>query len=272
MTAPIAIIGAAGQTGRPIVAHLRQRGVRVRAVVHRPGAGFPVAIDEVVAALASPGSLELALRGARAAYYIPPALSEREVEFARHVMDAADAADLPRLVYHSVMHPQTPSMPHHWRKWRAEETLRASDLAWTIVQPDMCAQSVLAFLNRRRTMLPRLRPRPTLHLIDLDDLGEAVAALLLDDTHVGRTYELAGAELLTTHEMGEQMSRAWQHPVRLVRLPAVLVAAVGSLRFGRRPFSQIKAMLDHYNAHGFTGDAASLTRLLRRAPRRFSGR
>lgn len=188
MTAPIAIIGAAGQTGRPIVAHLRQRGVRVRAVVHRPGAGFPDDIDEVVADLASPGSLELALRGARAAYYIPPALSEREVEFARHVMDAADAADLPRLVYHSVMHPQTPSMPHHWRKWRAEETLRASDLAWTIVQPAMYAQSVLAFLNRRRTML-RLGydPDQRFTLIDLDDLGEAVAALLLDDTHVGRT-------------------------------------------------------------------------------------
>lgn len=186
-------------------------------------------------------------------------------------MDAADAADLPRLVYHSVMHPQTPSMPHHWRKWRAEETLRASDLAWTIVQPAMYAQSVLAFLNRRRTML-RLGydPDQRFTLIDLDDLGEAVAALLLDDTHVGRTYELAGIELLTTHEMVEQMSRAWQHPVRLVRLPAVLVAAVGSLQFGRGTFSQIKAMLDHYNAHGFTGDAASLTRLLRRAPRRFS--
>ncbi len=42
---------------------------------------------------------------------------------------------LSHFVYHSVLHPQTEEMPHHWQKLRVEESLFRTHLPFTILQP-----------------------------------------------------------------------------------------------------------------------------------------
>ena len=109
--ANVAVVGAAGQTGRPIVRALSGRGARVRAVVRPPSPGGPVpeATDVVAADLGDAAALTTALEGASVAYYIPPAFEVREVTFGSNVVEAARAAGLARLVYHSVLH--APTLP-----------------------------------------------------------------------------------------------------------------------------------------------------------------
>jgi uncharacterized protein YbjT (DUF2867 family) len=157
----------------------------------------PGAVAAEAAELGNVAGLTAALEGAAVAYYIPPAFNAREEEFGANVIAAAVAAKLPRLVYHSALHAPTPSMPHHQRKAMVELALRESPLPWTIVQPAMYAQTPLAFLNPERTQLTVGFDRSKLFTpLDLEDLAEAAAAVLLDDGHEYATYEFAGGERL----------------------------------------------------------------------------
>jgi uncharacterized protein YbjT (DUF2867 family) len=244
----------------------------VRAVVRRreQSAQTPQAAAVDTAHFESAEQLVSALEGVAVAYYIPPAFNHREEEFGANVIAAAITARLPRLVYHSVLHPATPSMPHHRRKMMVEAALREAPLAWTIVQPAMYAQTPLVFLDEARTQLSlAFDPGRCFTPLDLEDLGEAVAAVLLESGHEYATYELAGAERLTSHEMAAAMSRALRHEVSIRSLPSIVVATAAAARYGPRALLDVKAMLDHYDAHGFVGNARVLRMLLGREPLSF---
>jgi hypothetical protein len=55
-----------------------------------------------------------------------------------------------RLVYHSVLHPQTEQMPHHWHKLRVEEMLLESRLPWITVAVGREGRSCEASPTRSR--------------------------------------------------------------------------------------------------------------------------
>lgn len=260
----VTVIGAGGQTGIPLIEELANRGARVRAVVHRPGRrSWPAGVDEVAAALEAPAGLAGAVAGARTVHYIPPVFSPREEEFGADVLTACAAAGVPRLVYHSVLHAESPDMPHHWRKFRVEQALRATRLDWTILRPAMYSQTPLSFLDRARaTLSVGFDPERPFTPVDLNDLARAAARVLLEDGHAERSYDLAGSERLTFAEMAAAMSRVWGHPVRVRRVPATLVAVVAARRFGRRSVPLTRAMLRHYDASGLVGPDTDLRRLL----------
>lgn len=268
----VVVIGAAGQTGRPLVRALVGRGAKVKALVHRPDQAQQVREAAAVEAvdLADVHALAGALAGAATVHYIPPVFSAREEEYGANVISAALGAGGPRLVYHSVLHAHTPAMPHHHRKARVEVALRDSTLAWTILQPAMYAQTPLAFLNAARTRLTiGFDPRRPFTPVDLEDLAEAAAAVLLNAGHEYATYELAGAEKLGFNQMGEVISRALGREVSVHALPSAVVAGVAATHFGPRAVFDVKAMLDHYDAHGLVGNPNVLRTLLGRQPTPF---
>ena len=269
----VAVIGAAGQTGRPIVRALSRRGMRVKAVVHHhnQAALTPEAAEIEAIGLDNVAGLTSVLKNAAVAYYIPPVFNAREEEFGANIISAAIAAKLPRLVYHSVMHASTPSMPHHARKARVELALRESPLTWTIIQPAMYSQTPLAFLNTERTQLRvGFDPQKLFTPVDLEDLAEAVTTVLLDNSHEYATYELAGMQRLSFLDMAKAISGVLKRQVTISSLPSTLVASAAAMRLGPKALFVVKAMLDHYDAHGFTGNSNVLRMLLHRDPLIFS--
>lgn len=267
----VTVLGASGQTGRALIEQLLARGVQVRAVTRpRSKASFPPAVDVVHGDLADPDTLVEALRKVDAVYHIPPAFSPHEVAFGRNVITAAATAGVRRVVYHSVMRSMTPSMPHHWRKWMVEESLRSSQLDWTILRPAMYMQTPVAFLDASRTtMVLGLSPQRLFTPVDVEDVAQAAAEVLLTPGHTGQAYELAGSEVWSMGHMAEHMARAWGHPVVIRRLPSGLVALVASRRYGRGSYRPIKAMFDHYDTDGFVGSPDDLRALLDRTPTSF---
>lgn len=270
--ADIAVIGAAGQTGRALVCALVRRGAQVKAVVRRSSQAVAVGDAAAVEAaeLRDAAALARALDGCRVAYYIPPVYNAREKTFGMNVISAACRAGVARVVYHSVLHAPTPAMPHHQRKSSVELALRESALAWTILQPAMYAQSPLAFLNAKHTVLRiGFDARQTFTPIDLKDLAEAAATVLMSDGHEFATYELAGSDRLSFGDMAAVMSEVLGSRVTVRVLPSMVVALVGATRFGVRGAFDLKAMLDHYDRHGLVGNANVLRLLLDREPTSF---
>ncbi len=269
----VAVIGAGGATGQALICELVQRGVRVRALVHREAqrALFPDVQEVCEIELDDHASLVAGLSKSKVAHYIPPVFNADEERFGANVIAAAIAANISKLVYHSVLHAPTPAMPHHLRKSRVEYALRESALAWTVVQPAMYSQTPLAFLSADRTSLsPGFNVDRPFTPIAMQDLSEAVANVLLEDSHAFATYELAGSERLTFTDMAAAIAQIIGKPVQAHAQDAQVVQQQAEGRgFNASAARELRLMMDHYDQHGLVGNGNVLRMLLRREPTQF---
>ena len=267
----VAVIGAAGPTGRAVMEALSATGATARALVHR-SAGPNGGHDHRVVELADRDSLSAGMEGARSVHYIPPTYDAAEENYGAEVIAAAQRAGVERLVYHSVLHAPTPAMPHHWRKAKVEMLLRDSPLAWTILQPAMYVQTVLAFLSPDRTALtPGFDVARRFSPIDLTDLGEATARILTEPGHDHATYELAGSERLSFEDMAGIIAGATGRPIAARALDPELVIEQAKHRgFAGTALDELRLMMAHYDRHGLIGNCRILTMILGRTPTPFA--
>ena len=179
----IAVLGGHGKTGRAVCAALRERDA-----------------EAVPLGRADRADLPAALAGCAAAYLIAPNLHPDEPAYVGDALAAMTAAGVGRVVYHSVASPYVPAMPHHLGKAVSEDLVRRSGLAWTILQPGAYLQNL--DLSGPVVRVPYDVDAP-FGLLDLDDLGAAAATVLLDDGHVGATYELA-TRATTVRQLAEE--------------------------------------------------------------------
>jgi uncharacterized protein YbjT (DUF2867 family) len=184
---------------------------------------------------------------------------------------AARAQGVARFVYHSVLHPQVEAMPHHWAKMRVEEMLFASGLAPTILQPAAYMQNILGGWRSIRDDGVFRVPYPVetrLSLVDLADVADAAAVVLMNDGHAGATYEIAGTGPLSQAEVAAAISAVLR---RHVRAEAETVDAwemrARVAGVGEHERSTLAAMFRYYAQHGLIGNANTLRWILDRAPR-----
>lgn len=259
MTDLVAVTGAAGKTGRAVTAALSRRGIRVRALVHRPeqaAAGVPGAAEVVVADITDPVAATGALLGARAVYLIAPNMYEDEPRMIDMAVRGCHGAGVQRVVYHSVIHPFLPAMPHHVDKATVEAMLYGCGLDWTILQPASYFENAYGVWDSVRERgvwpLPYSAEAPFTP-VALADVAEVAASVLADGRYRFGTFELAGPEVLTTAEMAEVAGAVLDLDVRVEvsREPA-----------GRPP--RLQAMFDYYEQHGICGNPTVLAALLAR--------
>ncbi len=273
----ILVTGAAGKTGRAMIRALAARRRPVRALVHRDehaavvrglGAGDVVAGD-----LRDAAALEHAARGAWGIYHICPNIHPDEVSIGRTLLAAARAARVERFVYHSVLHPQTQAMPHHWKKLLVEEMVVDSHLAYTILQPASYMQNVLTGWTRIAQDGIYAVPyalETRLGMVDLDDVALAAAEVLVGTGHEGAIYELAGTEVLTQTEIAGILSGVLGRPVRAERVSIeTWTARARASGLGGYQIEALLAMFRYYEQHGFWGNPNALTWLLGRPPATF---
>jgi len=271
----IAITGAAGKTGLTVIRALTERGVAVRALVYREDQA-----DTVRAAAANATVVHGDLRdldalarlvdGAAAVYHICPNVSPDEITIGRALLEASRRACVGRFVYHSVLHPQTETMPHHWRKLRVEELILESGLPFTILQPAPYMQNVLVhwprILNDGVLPLP-YTPSARLSQVDLDDVAAAAVIVLTEPGHDGATYELCGPDVLDANAMATILTEELGRPV------AVRPITIEAWRRGAREAgldeercATLAMMFGYYDRHGLVGNGNVLRWLLGRSP------
>ena len=274
----ILVTGAAGKTGRAVIRALGAKGEPVRAFVHRPqqvrvvkdlGVREPVLGDMCLQAV-----MNDAARGVQAVYHIPPNMSPDEVAIGQTIIRAARSAGVDRFVYHSVLHPQTEAMPHHWQKLRVEERLFESGLPFTILQPAAYMQNVLAHWDQ--IVEVGLYPVPyaaetRLGMVDLEDVAAAAAIVLTEPGHLGATYELAGPETLSQLEVVAVLAQQLGRPVRAKVLSRnVWERQARASGLGDYQLETLGRMFRYYEHYGFWGNPRVLGWLLGRDPTSFA--
>jgi NAD(P)H dehydrogenase (quinone) len=274
----ILVSGAAGKTGRAVIRALCARGQRVRALVHRPEQVRVVAglgAQEVVAGdMRLEATMDQAVRGVRALYHICPNMSPDEVAIGQTAINAARAGGVQHFVYHSVLHPQTESMPHHWHKLRVEELLFESGLAYTILQPAAYMQNLLAYWDaivEKGIYAVPYAVETRLGMVDLEDVAGAAATVLSEAGHEATTYELAGPDILSQTEIASILAEQLGQPVRAqaVSLDA-WEQGTRAAGLGDYQVETLIQMFHYYERYGFWGNPQVLHWLLGRPPVTFA--
>ena len=225
----VAIVGGHGKTGRAVSAALSARGA-----------------EAVALGRADWHDLAAALGGCDAAYVAAPNFHRDEPAYVADALAACRSAGVARLVYHSVASPYVPAMAHHVGKAESEDLVRRSGLAWTILQPGVYVQN---FDLAGPVRVP-YDVNSTFGFLDLADLGEAAATVLLEGGHVGATYELASRACSVAELAASTGTTAERGP------------AVDPPGLDGRQTEWLHAMFAYYDEHGLPAGTLTLRALL----------
>jgi NAD(P)H dehydrogenase (quinone) len=270
----ILVSGAAGKTGRAVIRALAARVAAVRAMVRRPEQIASVrelgAQDALAGDMRDPATWIAALAGTDAVYHICPNMAPDEVAIGRLALEVAQSSGTVHFAYHSVLHPQTETMRHHWNKLRVEELIFESGLSFPILPPAAYMQNLLASwdtITAEGYYRVPYAVETRLGMVDLEDVAAAAAIVLTQPGHEGATYELCGPEVLTQIDVAGVLAQQLGRPVRAETIP--LEAWEQQARTAGLGNYQVQALTDmfrYYERYGFEGNSHVLSWLLGRPP------
>ncbi len=271
----ILVTGAAGKTGRAVIKALLKKNAAVRALVRRTEQAEELLFMGVASAvvggdLSEPAGFNLAMDGINSVYHLCPNMHPAEINIGRLAIQAALECGVSHFVYHSVLHPQTEKMIHHWQKMRVEELLSESGLNFTILQPAPYMQNILAGRDSIvKSGLYRVPypPQASISLVDLEDLGEAAALVLTEPGHSGSIYEIVGTAALTQAQTAAQISKALGRDVNVEEIELTAWRS-GAEKAGLDNYALegLYNMFRYYALYGLTGNPNILRCLLGREP------
>ena len=254
-------MGASGKTGRALTGALAARGFSVRAAVRSPASAEAVyaagASELAVLDLATGAGVDEAVEDIWAVYHLAPNVHPDEVGMAQRVTSAAAAAGVQRFVFHSVLHPDDASMPHHLRKAQAEEVVLAGGVPWTVLRPAAYHQNLLPAALEGELAVPYSVDAPFSN-VDLADVASVAATVLAEPGHEGEVYDLAGPEVLTVREMAAQAAEALGRPVSAVETDRHAWEGGPGATLPEGARRDLLAMFESYDRGGLVGGSAWL--------------
>jgi uncharacterized protein YbjT (DUF2867 family) len=258
-SAPIAVLGATGKTGRRVVERLQTRGYAVRSGSRSASPAFD---------WKKPEQWDAILAGASAIYaaYHPDLAAPGATEAITHLVERARYHGIGRIVLLSGRGEEEAQ--------RCERIVQESGMGYTIVRCSWFNQNFSENFIRDMVLggtiaLPVGDVREP--FIDAEDIAAVATAALIEDGHDGELYEITGPELLTFAEATREIAEVIGRPVHFA--PITQTDFIEGLRAASLPEEMVNLLdylftqvLDGRNA--FLGDGVQ--RALGREPRSFA--
>lgn len=267
----ILITGAGGKTGRALIKALTENE-SICAFVHDEGqaqiASSLGAGRVVVGDMHDEEAIRSAMQGIRGMYHICPNMSPDEIAIGEMMIRLAGQSGIEHFVYHSVLHPQTEKMTHHWQKLRVEEMIFESGLPFTILQPAPYMQNWLAgwkSIQEDGILRVPYSIDSKFSFVDLQDIAEAAKIVLTEPGHNNATYELAGTPPLSHVDIAEIFSQVMNRDVRAEQEDN-REWRVRSRQLSEYALTNLTRMFEYYNRWGLTGNSNILKWILKRDP------
>ena len=237
----IAVIGATGMLGIPVVAELVDAGFEVTALVRnieRARRVLPAQTKLVQADAANPDSLQRGLAGQDAVYVsVSIAPSERkddfhaEAEGLDNILAAARACGVRRIAYLSALIQDGDAkgwwVIEVWRKAIAK--IKGSGIPFTIFYPSNFMETLPQRHGMGRFLALIGSARHPNYWIAAADFGKQVARSFALDDAVNREFVIQGPVPLTYDEAGRRFAQHTRPRRFVFKIPLWLVKALGTM-------------------------------------------
>jgi NAD(P)H dehydrogenase (quinone) len=267
----ILLTGAGGKTGRALVRVL-SNVEGVCAFVHREEQASILkslgAEKIIVGDIQDEAVIRSAMQGVRAVYHICPNMNPDETVIGNLVIREAGKAEVEHFLYHSVLHPQTERMNHHWQKLRVEEMVFESGIPFTILQPAPYMQNLSgswkSILEDGLLRVP-YSVDAKFSFVHLEDIAEAAKIVLTGSNHKNATYELAGTSPISHVEVAEILSQSLKREVQAEK-EEIRDWRLHVTGFSEYAIENLVKMFEYYDQWGLVGNPNVLRWLLKREP------
>lgn len=257
----ILITGATGNVGRELAKQLSEQKVPFRAMV-RPGKGSEAAstlagAELVVGDFNDASTLAAALQGVERAFLLTNSSEQAETQQSTFV-DVASHAGVKHIVKLSQWAADTDS-PVRFLRYHAavEQKIKDSGIAYTFLRPNLFMQGLLGFrepIAKQDKFFASIADA-SISVVDVRDIAAVAAAVLTEDGHEGKTYNISGPEALTHQDMAQKLSDALGRRIQFVDVPPE--AMRGALVAAGFPAWQADGLIEDY-AHYSRGEASEV--------------
>ncbi|WP_338868442.1 NmrA family NAD(P)-binding protein [Spirosoma sp. SC4-14] len=210
------VIGGTGTVGSQVVAELlrQQASVRVLVTSSDKAALLPEGVEAVAGNMNEPATLPNAFDGIETVFLLNRQ-SHTEAAQAQFAIASAKRAGVRKIVYQSIHNVRNaPHIPHFRPKITVENVLKQSGLAYVLVSPNNFFQNDFWFARAIGDY--GIYPQPIgnigLNRVDVRDIAEVAAKVMLSDAYNGLTIPLVGPHKLTgpdtAHILSEQLGQA----------------------------------------------------------------
>ena len=246
----VTVFGGGGFIGRYVCETLFKTGIRVRVAERNPRGAFflqPLArvgqLDLIAADITKRDSVALAVEGASAVInlvgILDGAFKAVHVEGGTNVAAEASRTGAGALVHISAIgaDPRSPSR-YGASKGEAERKVRAAFPGAIVIRPSLVFGPEDRLTNRFASLMsllpvyPVIAPKTRFQPVFVRDLAQAIAAAALNPRlHAGKTYEIAGPEVVSMRQLTERIAEMSGQSPTLVDLPDFAAEALSYLGF-----------------------------------------
>lgn len=272
----ILVVGGTGTVGSQVVRELRARNAVVRVLTRNAdkAKGLPGGAEGVIGDLLDPGTVRSVFKGIDSVFMLL-AVSATETHEGLMAVNGMRMSGVKHIAYMSVHNlEQALHLPHFGSKLPVEAALKASGIPYTILRPNNFFQN--DYWLRDAMTKNGIYPQPIgdvgLSRVDIRDIAEAAAIVLMTPGHEGQTYNLVGPDVHTGKSTAEVWGRAlgktisyggnnldaWEEQ-SLQSLPAWMVF----------DFRLMYSFFQEKGLKASRSDVEHLTRLLGHSPRSF---
>jgi uncharacterized protein YbjT (DUF2867 family) len=226
---PILVMGATGNISSLVIPQLLAGGSKVRALVHNPEKARTLSdkgVETVVGDLDNPALLAKAFEGVSAVFLLTP-FGEKADALARNAIAAAKKAGSPYVVRLSVIKAGPDAPTANTRSHgQTEKDLKESGLPVAYLRPHYFMQNIFGSLQSiaSQGLFYQGMGEGKLGMIDVRDIADSAASVLLDRNHAGKTYSLTGPASITWQTAAHAFTAALGRPVKYIPIPPEGVA------------------------------------------------
>jgi uncharacterized protein YbjT (DUF2867 family) len=247
---PVLVTGAAGLVGIHTCRELSKNGWQVRALIRDP-ARAAMALGQLpvefrIGDARDASTLRSSLSGCGAVVHLAAIAIEKKGESYREsntatterLISAARTQNVQRIIFMSQNGADSRSpYPFLRSKGVAQDSVKTSGLAWTILRPSVIFGPEDQFVNvlaRLIRLTPKIFPLPgggaaRFQPIAVDDVARVVRMSLEKKDTVQQVYDLGGAVPLTLRDMTERILTAMGTSRRLVPIPVRVLRPIVAL-------------------------------------------
>ena len=245
----VTVLGGGGFIGRYVCEALLRSGARLRVAQRDPRRAWflqPLGsvgqVSVTAADMRRPATIERAVEGADAVINLVGAfdgdLDAVHVSGPRHAAAAALATGASAFVHLSAIGADPKSTSRYGRtKGEGEAAVRKAFPNATILRPSLVFGAEDQLTNRfaglaRLPLMPVIAPKTKFQPVFVGDVGQAVAkAALAPSTYGGKSFDLAGSEVMTMRAMIERIAAMAGRAPAYLDLPDAAASALASLGF-----------------------------------------